>query len=323
MNDAIFSSDISVPEISLGKDDKNFNFFMFIVFIIIFAIIVIPWDKLNLNRENMSGGTLAQLYAQDSQDVYLKGNVDKLATSNFNLFWNQPTRQANTFMNRGTPLNSIVLPNTSMNPTKNLIEVSNNYKNNIIDNNEDPIEKTMKFKNPIMSLNNVLPENNKIKQEIKSIYNSNKSNNHKKILNNSVPTLPKNSLPSSLPLNTVANSNPYELASVGKFVAKTKQTSDNLPKLTREWSPSDYLYQAYYNNGINDTDCINDPPSCGNYSGSNNRLNSGFVQPTKAKSSVDIDSNTFYPDSYVGSYWIEPSFDISKPLPFLPESNKV
>jgi len=42
--------------------------------------------------ENMSPGVVTQMYAQDAQDTYLKGNVDQLATGNFLLNWNQPTR---------------------------------------------------------------------------------------------------------------------------------------------------------------------------------------------------------------------------------------
>ena len=101
--DTVFSTDISTPEISLSKDDKGLNFLMFIIVLIVFVIVVVPWDKLGYkNIEGMSGGTLAQIFAQDSQDVYLKGNVDKIATTDFDLFWNQPTRQGmNTFQNRG------------------------------------------------------------------------------------------------------------------------------------------------------------------------------------------------------------------------------
>mgnify|MGYP003386012779 CR=1 FL=1 len=68
--------------------------------------------------EGMSGGTLTQLFAQDAQDVNLKGNVDQLATGNFNLFWNQPSRISQGTQ-RGTPLPKIRLPHTSMNPNLN------------------------------------------------------------------------------------------------------------------------------------------------------------------------------------------------------------
>jgi hypothetical protein len=69
----------------------------------------------------MSGGTLTQLFANDMQDTYLKGNVDQLATGNFLLHWNQPTRIAsgygfnNGVPNRGQLLSTI--PNISVNPS--------------------------------------------------------------------------------------------------------------------------------------------------------------------------------------------------------------
>ena len=51
------------------------------------------------------------------------------------------------------------------------------------------------------------------------------------------------------------------------------------------------------------------------------RLGEDFVQATKAKAFVNLDGNIFYPDSYVGSYFTEPNFDIVKPYPFMPTSN--
>jgi hypothetical protein len=337
------SYDISEPSISLGKSDKAFNFFMFIILIIIFFIIVVPWDKLGFNskKEGMSGGTLTQLMAQDSQDVYLKSNVDKLATGNFDLYWNQPTRVANTFMNRGTPLPSIYLPDTSMNPTKDPVIASNNYTDYILN-------KTAKTcKNVDLSPN----KPNKIKKSNKTIPNplvSNITSDYLKFTDsekeqeqaqetapefvlpdlsnklskaNSVPTIPDNVLPSSLPLDIVANSNPYELASAAlKSVVKTEQTKNNMPRLT-DMRPIDYLYQDIYNRGLYDVDCIKDPSACGGGAGSQDRLNSGFIQPTRAKSVVDIDGTAYYPDSYLGSMWYPPDFDISRPLQFMPKSN--
>lgn len=355
--DTVFSTDISTPEISLGKDDKGFNFLMFIIVLIVFVIVVVPWDKLGSKKiENMSGGTLAQMFAQDSQDVYLKGNVDKIATTDFDLFWNQPTRQGmNTFQNRGYPLYSVLLPDTPMNPTPNMLEVSNNYVDNIIDNEVHKKENKLTFSNPVLTLENVLPSKTQIKPNVNLLTSeetkdyesvnskeqektdylslpkaskarkSNKSSKSKKSktteLDKSVPTLSASSLPSSLPINTVANSNPYELAKAAKQVAKTKQTTNNLPKLTN-WKPQDYLFQGYIDKAINDKNCLLDPASCTGFAGGA-RLPDGFVQSTKAVPYVNLDGNYFYPDSYVGSYWTEPNFDISKPYPVILNGDKV
>lgn len=356
---SIFTSDTNIsppPEISLGlgKDNKSFIFLMFIIVIIVVVIVIVPWDKLNKKREEMSGGTVAQMFAQDSQDVYLKGNVDKIATGNFDLYWNQPTRQGmNVFQNRGYPLYSILLPDTPMNPTSNIKEVSNNYVDNIIDNEVYKKENKLNFTNPVLKLDNVLPskinsltnddkpeqtdyltfpktfDTTKSTKSIKSTKSTKsieptkptKSTKTTKSIR-SIPIIPKNVLPSSLPIDIVANSNPYELSEVAKQVAKTKKTTDNLPALT-QWTPENYLFQAYTDRSINNRDCIKDPASCtyGTFGGA--RLNDAFVQPTKAVPNVNLDGNYYYPDSYVGTYFTQPNFDIVKPYPFVPDANKV
>jgi hypothetical protein len=321
----------STSEIILGKNDKGFNFLMFIIVVIIFFIIVIPWDKLGSKKfEEMSGGTVAQMFAQDSQDVYLKGNVDKIATGNATLMFNQPTRQLNTFQNRGQPLYSILLPDTPMNPTANMLEVSNNYVDNIINNEVYKKENKLTFSNPVLTLDNVLPKQAKTKA-YEATNNNNKDEEQRKSskstksikLPKSVPTIPKNVLPSSLPIDLVANSNPYELAKVAKQVAKTKQTSDNLPPLTK-WTDENKLFQLYTEKAINDKKCLLDPASCTGFSGGA-RLSDGFVQSTKSVPYVNLDGNYYYTDSYLGSYYNDNfnGLNIMKPYPFIPDSNKV
>lgn len=351
--DTDFSTDITIPKISIGKNDKGFNFIMFIFVLIAFVIIVVPWDKLGMNQENMSGGTIAQMFAQDSQDVYLKGNVDKIATGNATLLFNQPTRELNTFNNRGQSMYSILLPDTNGNSTPNMLEVSNNYVNNIINNELYKKENKLTSTNQVLTLNNILPSKSPTNQNVNSLtpketkdyetingeeqektdylslLESNKSTkfskpNKSNKLNKSSKSsksLPSNVLPSSLSIDVVANSNPYELAKVAKQVANSKKTADNLPPMTN-WTPQDYLFQGYIDRAINDKNCILDPGSCTGFAGGA-RLPDGFVQSTKAVSNVNLDGNYFYPDSYVGSYWTEPNFDINKPYPYIPNANKV
>lgn len=315
----LFTDNISVPKISFGKEDRGFNFLMFIIVLIVFVIIVIPWDKLGSKMlEGMSGGTMSQMFAQDSQDVYLKSNVDKIATGNATLFFNQPTRQLNTFQNRGQPLYSILLPDTPMNPTRNMLEVSNNYVDNIIGNEVHKKENSVStFENPVLTLDNVLSEQTEKKQTDADYLAFPEARKMSK----SVPTLASNILPSSLPIDIVSNSNPYELSQVAKQVAKTKQTSDNLPPLTK-WTDENKLFQGYIDRAINDKNCLTDPASCTGFSGGA-RLPDGFVQSTKALPNVNLDNNTFYPDSYLGSYFTTPNFDIVKPYPWIPNSNRV
>jgi hypothetical protein len=332
------SFDITEPSISLGKSDKAFSFSMFIILIIIFFIIVVPWDKLGFTskKEPMSAGTLTQLFAQDSQDVYLKSNVDKIATWNAFLYWGMPTRVLNTFQNRGTPLPSIYLPDTSMNPTKDPVIVSNNYTDYILnksaktcknvdlssDKSDKPLKSGKTISNPLVSnvTSDYLKLSNSGKEQGQETAPEFVLPDLSKKSSNSVPTIPDNVLPSSLPLDVVANSNPYELANVAKQVAKKESTANNLPRLT-DMRPIDYLYQDIYNRGLYDVDCIKDPSACGGGAGSQDRLNSGFIQPTRAKSVVDIDGTAFYGDSYLASMWYPPDFDISRPLQIMPKSN--
>jgi len=346
--DSVFSTDITTPEINLGKNDKGFNFLMFIIVLIVFVIIVVPWDKLGSKKiEGMSGGTVAQMFAQDSQDVYLKGNVDNIATGNATLFFNQPTRELNTFQNRGQPMYSILLPDTNSNSSPNMLQVSNNYVNNIINNEVYKKDNKLTFSNPVLTLDNVLPSKTQTKSNVNSLI-SNETKDYetingeeqekidylalpeeKKAIKSTksaktskyVPTLSVNTLPSSLSINKVGNSNSYELSKVAKQVANTKQTADNLPQMT-SWTPQDYLFQGYMNRAINDKNCLLDPASCTGFAGGA-RLPDGFVQSTKTVPYVNLDGNYFYPDSYVGSYWIEPNFDINKPYPYIPNANRV
>ena len=88
------------------------------------------------------------------------------------------------------------------------------------------------------------------------------------------------------------------------------------------WNPQDYLFQGYMNRAINDKNCLHDPASCTGFAGGA-RLPDGFVQSTKTVPNVNLDGNYFYPDSYVGSYWIEPNFDINKPYPVILNGDKV
>jgi hypothetical protein len=265
MDESSLNSDFFLKFNQTNSKNK-LNLLLFGILLVVCFVIIICWNKSNV-WEGMSGGTLTQLFAQDSQDVYLKSNVDKIATGNWDLYWNQPTRIANTYMNRGSPLSTFILPNTPMNP---------NARQVIVPNNSSP--------------------NNSPNNLVKKSYSGNQSANSLRKI-----------------------SNPQELEFVGKQVAKTSSTTLNLPKLT-EMKPRDYLYDLAYDNLLYNKDCLGDPASCGSGSGGF-RLGEDYVRATRAKPYVSIDGNYFYPDSYVGSYFIEPNFDISRPIPFMPSSN--
>lgn len=94
---------------------------VWIYILVLAALFGFLYYFLTVSTEHMSGGTLTQLFANDMQDTYLKGNVDQLATGNFLLHWNQPTRIAsgygfnNGVPNRGQLLSTI--PSISVNPS--------------------------------------------------------------------------------------------------------------------------------------------------------------------------------------------------------------
>lgn len=93
---------------------------LFIIMYILLAIVIIIvlYNYLFPMKEGMSGGTLTQLFAQDSQNAYLNSAEPKIQSGNFKLFWNQPTRVSQ----RGVPTTSTIseisnnLPQTNMNP---------------------------------------------------------------------------------------------------------------------------------------------------------------------------------------------------------------
>jgi thiol-disulfide isomerase/thioredoxin len=91
------------------KSGCDIRLIFIVVILIIFVFIFFRSNRV----ENMSPGVVTQMYAQDAQDTYLKGNVDKLATGNFLLNWNQPTRLATgsyyytTGPNRGALLKNL------------------------------------------------------------------------------------------------------------------------------------------------------------------------------------------------------------------------
>jgi len=99
-------SSLQEDNLESGCDSK------LILIIVVLIIIVFIFFRSN-NVENMSPGVVTQMYAQDAQDTYLKGNVDQLATGNYLLNWNQPTRLATgsyyytTGPNRGALLKNL------------------------------------------------------------------------------------------------------------------------------------------------------------------------------------------------------------------------
>jgi hypothetical protein len=117
-------------DILVSKNNSNWIYILILIALFVFLVYY-----LTNTAEHMTAGTLTQLYAQDMQDTYLKGNVDQLATGNFLLKYNHPTRVSsgygygNGVPNRGQLLSTI--PQVSVNPNpitnaspKNMLSVN-------------------------------------------------------------------------------------------------------------------------------------------------------------------------------------------------------
>jgi len=208
-------SSLNNNNINNNNNNNNISYIIIIILLIIGLYYIF-----NNKMEKMTAGTLTQLFANDSQDTYLKSNVDSLATGNFNLYWNQPTRIANTFLNRGSPV-----PSSYFEPAVN----------------------ELPFNTDTMMHNQ---SNNNRKEVMKEIVNTNGC--------------------------AGGCSNPN--ACVKK--------------------------------------CINNPSSCGGGAGGY-RLETGFVDATSGPKPIIVDKSVIYPDSYVGSYFINPIPDINEPYPVI------
>jgi hypothetical protein len=120
INDGDFKSpnNIVLPNMETLKS----TIFIAMYILIVIVIIILLYYYFFPMKEGMSGGTLTQLYAQDSQNMYLNSADNGIMSGNFDLFWNQPSMvtQGNGTQ-RGVPLKEIAknLPQTSMNPGLN------------------------------------------------------------------------------------------------------------------------------------------------------------------------------------------------------------
>lgn len=89
------------------RDDKVF---MGAIFVILILIILYYWFNKN-NREGfMAPGVIDQLFAKDAQDTYVNSNINNLASADFELYWNNPSRITDVLPNRG----ALVLPDTQV-----------------------------------------------------------------------------------------------------------------------------------------------------------------------------------------------------------------
>lgn len=94
----------------------NIIIYIFIIAIIIIVIIRIFSPNM---LEGMSGGTLTQLFAQDSQNNNINSASPGIQSGDFDLYFNNPTHITNGGTQRGSPMPKIALPDTDMSPMKN------------------------------------------------------------------------------------------------------------------------------------------------------------------------------------------------------------
>lgn len=299
--------DIDLSSTSSSNTNKTSNNNLYLFFIVIGIIVIYLYASGKM--ENMSGGTLTQLFSNDSQDTYLKSNVDNLATGQFDLYWNQPTRIANTFLNRGSPL-----PVGNSVPSLNVVKVDEILNNDFNDNidineianvNQENIENIEDIEDTDDIINTNSPSNmvNEInKMHEKSEINSNTQNVMKKILN--LSGCSKCNGRCNGGCNSKCNSNV-------KNIMKNESKSSTCSKCNRRCNggcnndPRSYIEK-----------CRTNPSSCGGGAGGY-RLETGFVEASRLPALQKIEEKIVYPDSYVGSYFINPIPDIAQPYPVM------
>ena len=131
---------------STNTSNKKCNYNWLIIIIVVAVIIYFWWNLFyndcvgtnsntsnqtnNENLEHMSAGTLTQMFAVDAQNKALNGDVNELATGNYNLYWGQPSRVASTYPNRGqllpaTMISRVAAEQNGNNP--NNLDINLNY----------------------------------------------------------------------------------------------------------------------------------------------------------------------------------------------------
>jgi hypothetical protein len=132
-------------DMSTDTSNKKCNYSWLIIIIVVAVIIYFWWNLFyndcagtknqtnktnNENLEHMSAGTLTQMFAVDAQNKALNGDVNELATGNYNLYWGQPSRVASTYPNRGqllpaTMISRVAAEQNGNNP--NNLDINLNY----------------------------------------------------------------------------------------------------------------------------------------------------------------------------------------------------
>lgn len=123
---------ISLDTLQSDKSSDKNNIYYWIFIVIIIIIIYFWWNssKKNQKLEHMTAGTLTQMFAVDAQNKALNGDVNELATGNYNLYWGQPSRVASTYPNRGqllpaTMISRVAAEQNGNNPNK--LDINLNY----------------------------------------------------------------------------------------------------------------------------------------------------------------------------------------------------
>ena len=111
-----------------SNNNEIFITYLIIIFIILIIVLIfynLFHDVKTNKQENMTNGTLTQLFANDAQDMHLKGNIDQYASGDFQLNWNHPTRLTNTMTNRGKLYKRDILVNKPIQLIKNNVNDDN------------------------------------------------------------------------------------------------------------------------------------------------------------------------------------------------------
>ena len=101
-----YSKNIFNPLIIPNDGGSRFVFTLVVILILIIVYHFVS-KRYSTSESFMSAGTVDQMFAKDAQDTAINSNIDNIASGNYALSWNEPTRITNTLPNRG----SLIFPN--------------------------------------------------------------------------------------------------------------------------------------------------------------------------------------------------------------------
>ena len=122
------------------------TFYNIVVIVVVFYVIYVLYKYFSYSENFMSTGVISDLFGKDIQDLNLNSGVKNIASGNYNLMWNNPSRITDTLPNRGGFYLSqnqkpLIVKNSDYNQVPNGL-LNDNGKNEILNNDYETIKTT-------------------------------------------------------------------------------------------------------------------------------------------------------------------------------------